>query len=121
LGCLRRAERAGTGELCRKHSVDGSSRAIFATACCILASLAFEAAPAADANDGFLGRWKLVLKEPTGDLEGLLELRREQGELIGKDAQGQVLPYECDPDSFFRQLHEDGQLEEYMRRHDRRL
>jgi hypothetical protein len=31
------------------------------------------------------------------------------------------LPYECDPDSFFRQLYRENQLEEYFSRGDRRL
>ena len=32
-----------------------------------------------------------------------------------------ILPYECDPDSFFRQLHEEGRMQEYMDRAHRRL
>ena len=32
-----------------------------------------------------------------------------------------ILPYECDPDSFFRQLHEEGRMQEYMDRTHRRL
>ena len=32
-----------------------------------------------------------------------------------------ILPYECDPDSFFRQLHEEGQMQEYVGRTYRRL
>jgi hypothetical protein len=61
-----------------------------AAACCILASLSFGRALASESNDGFVGRWKLVLNETTGDLEGLLELRREQGELIGRVEGGPI-------------------------------
>ena len=32
-----------------------------------------------------------------------------------------ILPYECDPDSFFRQLYENDKLDEYWSRRDKRL
>jgi hypothetical protein len=38
-----------------------------------------------------------------------------------KDLEAVIFPYECDPDSFFRQLYEEGRMEEYIERGDRRL
>ena len=32
-----------------------------------------------------------------------------------------LFPYECDPDSFFRQLYEEGRMQEYIDRAPRRL
>jgi hypothetical protein len=33
---------------------------------------------------------------------------------------GMIFPDECDPDSFFRQLYEEGKMDEYIDRGDRR-
>lgn len=38
-----------------------------------------------------------------------------------RSADTDILPYECDPDSFFRQLWEEGRMQEYMDRADRRF
>jgi hypothetical protein len=38
-----------------------------------------------------------------------------------RDPGAVIFPYECDPDSFFRQLHEEGRMQEYVERADRRL
>jgi hypothetical protein len=38
-----------------------------------------------------------------------------------RDPDAEIYPYECDPDSFFRQLHEEGRMQEYMDRAHRRL
>lgn len=38
-----------------------------------------------------------------------------------RDPDGVLFPYECDPDSFFRQLYEEGTMQEYIERGDRRL
>ena len=38
-----------------------------------------------------------------------------------RDPEAEIYPYECDPDSFFRQLHEEGRMQEYMDRAHRRL
>ncbi len=38
-----------------------------------------------------------------------------------RDPQAEFTLVSCDPDSFFRQLYEDGQMEEYIDRSDRRL
>ena len=38
-----------------------------------------------------------------------------------RDPEAEIYPYECDPDSFFRQLYEEGRIEEYMDRADRRM
>jgi len=37
-----------------------------------------------------------------------------------RDPGAVIFPYECDPDSFFRQLHEEGRMQEYVERADRR-
>ena len=38
-----------------------------------------------------------------------------------RDPEAEIYPYECDPDSFFRQLYEEGKMKEYMDRADRRM
>lgn len=38
-----------------------------------------------------------------------------------RDSEAVLFPYECDPDSFFRQLYEEGKTQEYIERADRRL
>jgi len=38
-----------------------------------------------------------------------------------RDSEAVLFPYECDPDSFFRQLYEEGKTQEYIDRADRRL
>ena len=38
-----------------------------------------------------------------------------------RDPEAEIYPYECDPDSFFRQLHEEGRMQEYMDRAHRRF
>ena len=38
-----------------------------------------------------------------------------------RDPEAVLFPYECDPESFFRQLHEEGRMQEYIDRADRRL
>ena len=32
-----------------------------------------------------------------------------------------ILPYECDPDSFYRQMYDEGKLDMYFERSERRL
>jgi hypothetical protein len=67
-------------------------------------------------NDGKLLSGVLTIHDPANYREPPIRrvVRR-------RDATTQILPYECDPDSFFRQLHEDGQMDEYMKRQNRRL
>jgi hypothetical protein len=38
-----------------------------------------------------------------------------------KDPHAVILPYECDPDSFFRELYEDGAMQDYIERAERRF
>lgn len=38
-----------------------------------------------------------------------------------RDPEAEIYPYECDPDSFFRQLFEEGRMQEYIDRADRRM
>jgi hypothetical protein len=38
-----------------------------------------------------------------------------------RDPDAVIFPYECDPDSFFRQLYEEGEMQNYIERADRRL
>jgi hypothetical protein len=38
-----------------------------------------------------------------------------------KDSDAVIFPYECDPDSFFRQLYEEGVMQDYIDRAGRRF
>lgn len=66
------------------------SNAVIAGVCSVLAVLTLNDALAAGANDKFIGRWMLTLKEPAGDLQGLLEIREENGTLVGRVEGGPI-------------------------------
>jgi hypothetical protein len=67
-------------------------RSYAAIACivCVLTTLALDRTLAAEANNKFVGRWMLTLKEPAGDLQGLLDIRTEGGKLVGRVEGGPI-------------------------------
>ena len=72
---------------------------------------------------------RYTLGEDGGTLSGLLVLHDPQNyrkppmrrRVWRRDPQAEFTLVSCDPDSFFRQLYEDGKMEEYIDRTDRRL
>lgn len=58
----------------------------------------------------------MTLHDPENYLRS--PIRRRQW---SRDTDAILFPYECDPDSFFRQLYDEGKMQEYIDRADRRL
>lgn len=72
---------------------------------------------------------RYTLSEDGMTLSGVLVLHDSQNyrkppmrrRLWRRDPQAEFTLVSCDPDSFFRQIHEDGKMEQYINRSDRRL
>jgi len=67
-------------------------------------------------EDGTILTAVMTLHDPENYLRP--PIRRRQWH---RDADAVLFPYECDPDSFFRQLYDEGKMQEYIDRADRRL